>query len=149
MGIVLVILVLAILLIIAIVRAILKQDDNEPPCPDAELPDAEYPELQLHSGTRHEPGREIEFHSREPEQEYKTKPPPPNKITYPFDYNAPWWRDHSHWVREQKNWQCDECGISLKDNHEMPTYASHEGDTAKYVCGFAGIVYRMPRGTAG
>ena len=119
MGIVLVILALAILLIIAIVRAILKQDDNEPPCPDAERPDAEYPELQLHGGTRHEPGQKIELHSREPEQEYKTKPPPPNKITYPFDYNAPWWRDHSHRVREQKNWQCDECGISLKDNHEM------------------------------
>ena len=119
MRIVLVILVLAILLIIAIVRAIWKRDDDEPFCPDAERPDAEYPELQLHGGTRHEPGREIELHSREPKQEYKTKPPPPNKITYPFDYNAPWWRDHSHRVRQQNDWQCEACGISLKNNPKM------------------------------
>ena len=41
-----------------------------------------------------------------------------------FDYDAPWWRDFSYWVREQKGWTCDECGISLKDNHEM-VHAHH------------------------
>ena len=25
-----------------------------------------------------------------------------NKIPSPFDYDAPWWRDFSYWVREQK-----------------------------------------------
>ena len=43
----------------------------------------------------------------------------PDVIPYPFDYDALWWRDFSYWVREQKNWQCDKCSISLKDNHEM------------------------------
>ena len=43
----------------------------------------------------------------------------PDVIPYPFDYDAPWWRDFSYWVREQKGWKCDVCGISLKSNHEM------------------------------
>ena len=42
----------------------------------------------------------------------------PDVIPYPFDYDAPWWRDFSYWVRDQKGWQCDECGITLRDNHE-------------------------------
>ena len=25
-----------------------------------------------------------------------------DKIPYPFDYQAPWWRDFSYWVPEQK-----------------------------------------------
>ena len=49
---------------------------------------------------------------------HRTPPPIPDKITYPF-YDAPWWLEYSRWVREQKGWQCDECGISLKDNYEM------------------------------
>ena len=43
----------------------------------------------------------------------------PEVIPYPFDYDAPWWRDFSYWVREQKGWKCDVCGISLKNNREM------------------------------
>ena len=49
---------------------------------------------------------------------HRTPLPIPDKITYPF-YDAPWWLEYSRWVREQKGWQCDECGIVLKDNHEM------------------------------
>ena len=57
---------------------------------------------------------------RDPKQGNRTTPPPtPDKITYPFDYKAPWWLHYSHWIREQKGWCCDECGISLKENHEM------------------------------
>ena len=47
-----------------------------------------------------------------------TPPPIPDKISYPF-YDEPWWLDYSRWVRASKGWQCDECGISLKNNHEM------------------------------
>ena len=114
MDVVLVILVLAIFIVILILRNISKQDDNEPPCPDAQYPDippdAQYPDLQLMSGRR----------IKEPEQDSHTKTPPiPDKIPFPFDYDAPWWRDYSRWIRAEKNWQCDECGISLKYNHEM------------------------------
>ena len=43
----------------------------------------------------------------------------PEVIPYPFDYDAPWRCYFSYGVRDQKGWQCDKCGISLKDNHEM------------------------------
>ena len=47
-----------------------------------------------------------------------TPPPIPDKISYPF-YDEPWWLDYSRWVRASKGWQCDECGISLENNHEL------------------------------
>lgn len=57
--------------------------------------------------------------NKKKKQKSNTTPPPiPDKITYPY-YDEPWWLDYSRWVRESKGWQCAECGIVLKDNHEM------------------------------
>lgn len=113
MDIVLVILVLVLVLIIPVIRAILKRDDDTsapPPLPPTLQPPTNEtrPPVQLLSG------------SRRPQRDFHTTPPPiPDKIPSPFDYNASWWRKYSYWVREQKGWQCDECGFLLKDDHEM------------------------------
>ena len=73
-----------------------------------------------------------------------TPPPIPDKITYPF-YDEPWWLDYSHWVREQKGWQCDECGISLKNNQSRnATYTPHCRAKPEFAGAFASVVYCMP-----
>ena len=109
MDIVLVILLLVFCLVLPILISILKRDDNKPQDPTQPLiTDTQYPNVELLSGSRH------------PKRGNRTTPPPiPDKIPRPFDYTASWWREYSYWVRDQKGWQCDECGISLKDNHEM------------------------------
>ena len=61
------------------------------------------------------------MNEKEKREAYRTPPPIPDKISYPF-YDAPWWLEYSRWVREQKGWQCDGCGIVLKDNHRITRF---------------------------
>jgi hypothetical protein len=46
-------------------------------------------------------------------------PPIPDEIPYPFDYQADWWKELSQWYRSQKDWQCEECDISLNDDWHL------------------------------
>ena len=120
-----VLVILALVLVTLILMALFKRDRDKPQTPtQPPTIDPQYPEIRLLSRRKEskQGGPDIQLMSgqRKPKQDDHTTPPPiPDKIMYPFDYSAPWWRDYSHWVREQKGWCCDECGISLKDNHEM------------------------------
>ena len=49
---------------------------------------------------------------------FSTSPPPiPKSAPRPFDYQATWWRELSWWYRNQKDWRCEECQISLRSAH--------------------------------
>ena len=40
-----------------------------------------------------------------------------------FDRKAKWWRTLSRWYREQRNWTCEECALSLhNDKHYLHTH---------------------------
>lgn len=49
---------------------------------------------------------------------YFSKRPPriPKSVPNPFDYQAGWWKEYSMWYREQRNWTCEVCEISLNDD---------------------------------
>ena len=54
----------------------------------------------------------------ERETPYFSKSPPkiPKSVPDPFDYQADWWKKYSTWYREQRNWTCEACQISLNDD---------------------------------
>ena len=62
----------------------------------------------------------------EPQAPYYSRPPPssiPELIPHPFDYQAEWWKVLSKWYRDQKNWRCEECKISLiNDRYYLHTH---------------------------
>ena len=49
---------------------------------------------------------------------YLSKSPPeiPKHVPKPFDYQAGWWKKYSTWYRDQRNWTCEVCQISLNDD---------------------------------
>lgn len=55
---------------------------------------------------------------REKVEPYFSKRPPriPKSVPNPFDYQAGWWKEYSMWYREQRNWTCEVCEISLNDD---------------------------------
>ncbi|MDE0015145.1 MAG: hypothetical protein OXU51_03085 [Candidatus Poribacteria bacterium] len=114
------ILALFMLVVIGILRAILTQPDakrsgrrprwtpqrrgDKPPQPKVtRLPQAPSP---------------IQPDIREKRDPYFSKRPPriPKSVSDPFDYQAGWWKEYSTWYREQRNWTCEVCHISLNDD---------------------------------
>ena len=114
------ILALLMLVVIGVLRAILRQPDarqsgrrtrwtpqrrrDQPSQPKVtRLPQAPSP---------------IQPDIREKGEPYFSKRPPriPKSVPNPFDYQAGWWKEYSTWYREQRNWTCEVCQISLKDD---------------------------------
>ena len=119
-GIVIGILAFFMLVVIGILRAILTQ-------PDAKG-SGRHPRWVPHR-RRDQPSQRkvtrlpqapspIQPEVREKEDPYFSKRPPriPKSVPEPFDYQAKWWKEYSTWYREQRNWTCEVCQISLNDD---------------------------------
>ena len=98
-----------------------ESDTTNPEMPQRKISEPQTPyfsDVELHSS-------DVELHSgrgkrrkSKPRTPYfSTSPPPiPKSVPYPFDYQAKWWKKLSRWYRNQKDWRCEECQISLSND---------------------------------
>ena len=114
------ILFLFILIVIGILKAILTRPDEKQGSPSPRwTPQRRTDKPSQTKVTRlpQEPSP-IQPKVREKGEPYFSKRPPriPESVPQPFDYRAGWWKKYSTWYREQRNWTCEVCQISLNDD---------------------------------
>ena len=115
------ILVLFIFIAIHILRAILTRPEEKQDRPSPRWTSQRqrrYKPSQTQADRLPQEPSPIQPEIREKGDPYFSKRPPgiPESVPQPFDYQAGWWKKYSTWYREQRNWTCEVCQISLNDN---------------------------------
>ena len=94
--------------VIPIIPELLKGSNGKRQVPTQHRSSRSQPTIKL-------PKQPSPSHVNRPEQ-YATPPPFPHGVSQPFDYQAKWWREHSEWYRNEKDWTCEECQICLESD---------------------------------